>query len=77
MILQMACEADEDCAKQTILPMYCVGKVCQRKHCDYHKDCPKGFGCYNDGFCKRVSLITQMTLIDFFLSFLELWKMRI
>ena len=53
---KMPCESEEDCAKQTILPMNCWSNFCYRKDCEKLDDCPEGFGCdagRGRGWCRR------------------------
>ena len=53
---KVSCRSNEDCSKQTILPTYCTGGLCQRKTCYTSQECPKGYACDSAGQCKQVKM---------------------
>jgi len=50
----VACKTNEDCTRQSILPLECLSGWCRPRFCSKDSDCNKGYGCYHDGRCKRI-----------------------
>ena len=53
---KVSCMSNEDCSKQTTLPTYFTGGLCQRKTCNTNQQCPKGYACDSAGQCKQVKM---------------------